>query len=457
MDDIEIIVEENSEEVILESKETYIRGPQGVPGPQGPQGPQGVKGDKGEDGAQGLPGSSGVVIQEEEPADSDVVIWVKPSEEGETFDASYEILSGKPSINNIELVGNKTLEELNIQPAGNYQPKGNYATSEELTNFYLKTETYSNTEIDNLIANTGGSGSGIGGGDTTPIGVILPHASSTIPTGYLECNGQLVSRTDYSELFEMIGTTYGEGDGSTTFALPNLCGRVPVGKDTEDTDFDTLGKIGGEKTHKLTVNEMPSHNHAIGVVLSGSKGGDGNLVGGNDRTGTAKDVIDSIGGSQPHNNLQPYIVTNYIIKVKMGASLTGQVIDSLDSDSTTDAPSINAVNKGLKTNIVTGQEVPTNEYVDGKQVFVTAFKFTSLSDSMIINADIDYVKDINCNVKDAENGSWRPIPWIYNADSYDKNYAGGIYIASNNKIGFQAGSGLSNMSKGYVEVYYTKN
>ena len=61
------------------------------------------------------------------------------------------------------------------------------------------------------------------------------------------CDGRAVSRSDYSELFAVIGTTYGSGDGSTTFNLPNLKGRVPVGKDSSQTEFDTIGETGGSK------------------------------------------------------------------------------------------------------------------------------------------------------------------------------------------------------------------
>jgi microcystin-dependent protein len=77
-------------------------------------------------------------------------------------------------------------------------------------------------------------------------------AGSTAPTGWLLCDGTAVSRTTYSDLFAITSTTYGVGDGSTTFNLPNLKGRVPVGLDTSQTEFDVLGETGGAKTHTLT-------------------------------------------------------------------------------------------------------------------------------------------------------------------------------------------------------------
>ena len=92
-------------------------------------------------------------------------------------------------------------------------------------------------------------GTGQAGGDSLPIGSIMQYPGSTLPVNWLLCNGQAVSRARYSDLFDKIGTTYGSGDGSTTFNVPNLKGKVAVGKDENDTDFDTLGETGGEKTH----------------------------------------------------------------------------------------------------------------------------------------------------------------------------------------------------------------
>lgn len=95
----------------------------------------------------------------------------------------------------------------------------------------------------------------------TPSGTVNLYAGATAPTGWLLCDGSAVSRTTYSELFTAIGTQYGAGDGTTTFNVPNLSGKVPVGLDSSDTDFDALGETGGTKTHTLTSAEVPSHNH----------------------------------------------------------------------------------------------------------------------------------------------------------------------------------------------------
>ncbi len=85
--------------------------------------------------------------------------------------------------------------------------------------------------------------------------------TDTAPTGWLLCRGQAISRTTYSVLFAAIGTTYGVGDNSTTFNLPQGGGNVFVGKDAGQTPFDTLGEIGGEVNHQLSVAELAAHDH----------------------------------------------------------------------------------------------------------------------------------------------------------------------------------------------------
>ena len=102
--------------------------------------------------------------------------------------------------------------------------------------------------------------------DPTLPGVIKVNSSSSVPGGYLACNGQAVSRTTYKDLFAIIGTTYGAGDGSTTFNLPNMNGRAVIG----NSSSYALASTGGAETHEhtvqghaLTIAEMPSHNHKI--------------------------------------------------------------------------------------------------------------------------------------------------------------------------------------------------
>ena len=162
-----------------------------------------------------------------------------------------------------------------------------------------------------------------GGGAVVPIGTVLDFAGTNPPQYYLLCNGQEVSRTDYAELFDVIGTTWGSGDGSTTFNVPNSQGRVSMGVGT-NTDQNghsgtwMLGDTGGEYNHKLTVNEMPSHTHA--VCTNSVRGSSGVIsvepvYGGSDNNPTVYSTSLS-GGNGFHNNIQPFVTLNKIIRAK---------------------------------------------------------------------------------------------------------------------------------------------
>ena len=180
-------------------------------------------------------------------------------------------------------------------------------------------------------------------GDTLPIGTIVPFGSNTVPENWLLCDGSAISRTQYQDLFNTIGITFGQGDGFETFNLPDLRDRVPVGKDSNDTDFNLLGNTGGEKTHTLTVEEIPSHTHQIAKenwTISASTG----TITIHNYAGTERTASGSTGGGQAHNILQPYIVTNYIIKAFQSAGTVATVVDNLNSTSTTDALSANQGN-----------------------------------------------------------------------------------------------------------------
>lgn len=94
---------------------------------------------------------------------------------------------------------------------------------------------------------------------STPAGIIMPFAGTVAPQGCLFCDGSAVSRTTYAALFAVIGTTYGEGDGSTTFNVPDLSGRVVIGV----SNSHALGTTGGSETVTLTEDQMPAHSHEV--------------------------------------------------------------------------------------------------------------------------------------------------------------------------------------------------
>lgn len=151
--------------------------------------------------------------------------------------------------------------------------------------------------------------------DSSPIGAMQAYGGDTAPEGWLICDGSLVSRTTYSELFDVIGETYGAGDGSTTFNLPDLRGRVIIGEGTgtaTDATAHSLGDVDGKETHTLDITEMPSHNHS-GSTLGWTPS---NMGSGNAFRAVTDGSTNNTGGGLAHNNMQPYLVCNYIIKAK---------------------------------------------------------------------------------------------------------------------------------------------
>lgn len=176
-----------------------------------------------------------------------------------------------------------------------------------------------------------------------PAGSVMAYAGSSAPSGWLLCAGQEVSRTTYSALDAVIGTTYGAytngsgGVGTTHFRLPDLRGRVAAGKDDMGGTAasrlttiagTTLGTGGGSETHTLTTAQLPAHQHFVSNGVD-STGGltSTNYVNGQANPGTNNDytlaggatvadrgLTSSTGSGSAHNNIQPTLVLNYIIK-----------------------------------------------------------------------------------------------------------------------------------------------
>lgn len=183
----------------------------------------------------------------------------------------------------------------------------------------------------------------VSGGDTIPIGSVMPFAevdsTSALMSDWLLCDGRAVSRTIYSELFNLIGTTYGAGDGSTTFNLPDVKGKVIVGQDEADDDFKTLGAKIGEKEVTLTIAQMPSHSgHVVGSLTTAQAQAGTGVIG----TSNPEDI----GGGQAHNNIQPSLVLKYYIKTFRSASLTAGVKNA-KTTSTKDTYSCDYMNETL--------------------------------------------------------------------------------------------------------------
>jgi microcystin-dependent protein len=160
------------------------------------------------------------------------------------------------------------------------------------------------------------------------VGEIRAFPFNFAPKGWAFCDGQILPISQNTALFSLLGTTYG-GDGKSTFALPNLQGSAPIafGQGPGLSLYD-LGGSGGEDTVTLLVSEIPAHNHPAGcnadAADSASPGGEvwapeaagSNAYGGSGGTAMAPSALSVVGGSLPHNNLQPYLVLNYCIALQ---------------------------------------------------------------------------------------------------------------------------------------------
>lgn len=235
------------------------------------------------------------------------------------------------------------------------------------------------------------------GGDTLPIGSIVAFASDTIPSGWLLCDGSVVSRTTYSELFNAIGLNYVE-DGvewldEERFPLPNVKGKT-------------------------------------------------------------------VGGGQAHNNLQPSLTLNYIIKAKNTVVVKGDVIQENGTASTTNVYSAKAIDNKLKTNITTGQEVATNESIDGKTVYCTRISINAYpGDNVTLNHNINNIDEIidYDAIFTLSSGETRKMPGIWKTDY--SSFMSTVYQVTKKTMQIVLGSFWTSgtFKKAVITIKYTKN
>lgn len=160
------------------------------------------------------------------------------------------------------------------------------------------------------------------------VGEIRMFAGTYAPNGWMLCDGQVLPISENETLFQLVGTTYG-GDGESTFALPDLRGRIPIHMGTSpDGTAHSIGQTGGTEQETLTPQQIPSHGHAL---LATANLGTDNNPGGNVLAQTSggvmlyrevapsgamdPGVVAMTGGSQPHENTQPFLCVNFIISL----------------------------------------------------------------------------------------------------------------------------------------------
>jgi microcystin-dependent protein len=199
---------------------------------------------------------------------------------------------------------------------------GRYYFATDTSRLYLDTgtgwiEVATNGTIDNAI----------------PIGSIQSYAGSSAPTNWLICDGTEQAVSSYPTLDSVLGTTYGSrtngsgGAGSSHFRLPNLKGRVPVGRDAAQSEFDALAETGGAKAVTLTSAQsgVPAHSHGINeastnfLVITGRGVGAGNLSASGttvnrDTSGLSIQNNTAQNAASSHENMPPFLVVNYIIR-----------------------------------------------------------------------------------------------------------------------------------------------
>lgn len=304
-----------------------------------------------------------------------------------------------------------------------------------------------------VLANGGGSG-----GNSEPLGTVKIYAGSTIPDGYLLCDGSQVLKTEYGELFAVLGTAFNlsSDTDSTKFRLPDLRGRVIVGVGSFDTTHSfTLAKTGGEYEHVLTVSEIPNMRNYDAVWTAMNIATGGTVWGYTADKNTEQHQAIKKGGGQAHNNMQPYVALKYIIKAVKTTTLGAETENNLESDSTTNAPTVHAVNQIKHGNLViSGPPARCGYKIDEKDVYVKRVKIQSLPSqanqetSYDVGLNLSQIDVINLTGVAKSNTVTFPLPFVSNNQII-------VYLNQNtNKLIIQCTNDRSSYSA-FINIYFT--
>ena len=227
-----------------------------------------------------------------------------------------------PDGNADSLIGASDIQDLLSNYGLPFSPSEIIVDGETLTTVLSQLQN----SIDSLSGLTGGGGRAW----DMPLGTVLPIATESVPEGWMLCDGREISIEEYQDLYDLIGTTYGAGDSAfwaqvfypaTTFNIPDLRGRTIIGANDMGGEISEilalhggeLGQTGGAEVHQLSLEESPQSELDV-VLMEGS----GWPKACNSCTGTSisSQTISNGGGDQPHNNMQPYMALNYMIKAQ---------------------------------------------------------------------------------------------------------------------------------------------
>lgn len=267
--------------------------------------PAGAQGEPGEPGEAGAPGA---------PA----VMTATAGMSSATIGTGSKTLSYS-SVSNLGWIVGMRLRASAVSAPTNFMEGQITAVSAVSVTINVTYTSGSGTYVAWTIGVAGEVGATGASGPTFPSGFLGEFAGTVAPAGWLVCDGSAVSRTTYADLFAAINTSWGAGDGSTTFNLPNLTRRVTVGAGGAGSAAlgNTVGSLGGAEMHTLTAAELPAHTHTVPGLLrsasvtangAGFERGESGVPNGDMASGSA-------GSGNAHNNLQPSAVVLRIIKI----------------------------------------------------------------------------------------------------------------------------------------------